>query len=123
MELTEQSHSALVEFDAYDGFRSVPDAMEYLMAATVFSQPPPNLEEPMRHIVYFDPEFDTQISWGAGQSTISRTAPIYPAAGTIFRLPASEVDHTVSRVKECHQSIAVRVPCGGARQAAFDRDD
>ena len=62
MELTEQSHSALVEFDAYDGFRSGPDAMEYLMAATVFSQPFPKLEEPTRQVVYFDPVFDTQIA-------------------------------------------------------------
>jgi hypothetical protein len=94
-----------------------------LIAATVFSQPPPNLEEPMRQIVYFDPEFDTQIGWGTGQSTVLHTASIYHAAGTIFRLPASEVDHAVSRVKECHQSIAVRVSVRRRSPGSLARDD
>jgi hypothetical protein len=66
MELVEQSYRAQLEFDPYNGFRSGPDAMEYLTAATVFSQPLPNLEEPTRQIVCFDPDFDTQIRWGAG---------------------------------------------------------
>jgi hypothetical protein len=66
LEPTEQSYGAQLEFDPYNGFRSGRDATKYLTAATVFSQPLPNLEEATRQIVYFDPDFDTQIGWGAG---------------------------------------------------------
>jgi hypothetical protein len=69
--------------------------MEYLTAATVFGQPLPHLEEPTRQIVYFDPVFDAQIGWGAGQSAAPQSyirlvtsysaMQLIPVEGSVWR--------------------------------------
>jgi hypothetical protein len=91
--------------------------MEYLTAATVFGQPFPHLEEPTRQIVYFDPEFDAQIGWDAGQSPVLHTARVYTEGRAIFPCAASQAYHTVSRVIWCHALDR----CGGFRVAALAR--
>jgi hypothetical protein len=72
--------------------------MECLMAAAVFSQPLPHLDEPTRQIVDFEPDVDTQIGW-AGQSTDLRTASAHTAGRTIFARAASKICHKLTSVK------------------------
>jgi hypothetical protein len=96
--------------------------MECLMAAAVFSQPLPHLEEPTRQIVDFEPDFDTQIGWGASQSTVLCTASAHTAGRTIFPRAASKICHKLTRVKYMRNN-GCEGPRGGASWSALFRND